>query len=183
MKSRLTDFLKKLKPEGMPQWLWGLILLGVILGVAFLVQQLAGPPSREPEAESPLGGASFVFDLILAFLFLMGVLFIGLYVVRRWQRGGSASGAHRLQILESKHLSPKQAVHLIRAGQRLFMVGATDQGISLISEIENEPASAEDASPVSFAKELERSTSQQGEVLNGLDEIVEGEERPAHETE
>ena len=182
MKSRLIDFLKKLKPEGMPQWLWGVVLLAVIMGAALLVQQLVGPSSGEPDAESPLGGASFVFDLILAFLFLMGVLFIGLYVVRRWQRGGSASGAHRLQILESKHLSPKQAVHLIRAGQRLFVVGATDQGISLISEIENEPVVSGDESPISFAQELVRSTAHHGDVLNGMDEPVEGEEKPTHET-
>jgi flagellar biogenesis protein FliO len=43
-------------------------------------------------------------------------------------------------------LSPKQALHLVTIGDQQFLIGATDQGISLISHVECsfDPAPAEE---------------------------------------
>ncbi len=128
--------MKKLKPSQIPQWLWGLILLGIILAGTLLVQQLFISERVDASEQAPLGSASLVLDWILKLAFFLSLLFVGLYFARRWQRGASGVASRRVQILESRHLSPKQAVHLISADGRTFLIGATDQSLTLLSEIQ-----------------------------------------------
>jgi flagellar biogenesis protein FliO len=43
-------------------------------------------------------------------------------------------------LLETTRLSPRQALHLIRAGGQMYLIGATDQGVTLLAEVEPAPA-------------------------------------------
>ncbi len=153
--------MKKLKPSQIPQWLWGLILLGIILAGTLLVQQLFISERVDASEQPPLGSASLVLDWILRLVFFLSLLFVGLYFARRWQRGASGVASRRVQILESRHLSPKQAVHLISADGRTFLIGATDQSLTMLSEIQVDQNTNSNSgqSPVSFADELQRTSA------------------------
>lgn len=62
---------------------------------------------------------------------------------RRFGRGG------QMMIAESIRLSPKQALHLVQVGDQRFLIGATDQSISLISQVElTDPVDDEQPIPV-----------------------------------
>jgi flagellar biosynthetic protein FliO len=181
VKNWFSDFLKKIKPAGIPQWLWGVILLAVIIAGAMIVQQVSGPSGSERAAVSATGSAGMVLDIILKLTFLLGLIFIGLYFVRRWQRGGRGTGSRRLRILESKHLSPKQAVHVIQAGHRVFLIGATDHGLSMLSELDPESPDADNEDDgVSFADELARSAGEwdDAESETAAQVSMEGTEQP-----
>jgi flagellar biosynthetic protein FliO len=159
--SWISNLMKKLKPSQIPQWLWGLILLGIILAGTLLVQQLFISERADASEQAPLGSASLVLDWILKLAFFLSLLFVGIYFARRWQRGGSGVISRRVQILESRHLSPKQAVHLIKADGRTFLIGATDQSLTLISEIQADHTTNgnPDQSQISFADELQRTSA------------------------
>ncbi|MBN1267482.1 MAG: flagellar biosynthetic protein FliO [Anaerolineales bacterium] len=161
MKNWFSELIRKLKPAGIPQWLWGVILLVVIITGALIIQQISSPTVSERANVSATGSAGLILDIILKSTFLLGLIFIGLYFMRRWQSGSVGAGSRQLQILESKHLSPKQAVHLIRAGKRVFLIGATDHGLSLLSELQSErKGSSGQESGSSFAQELARSAEE-----------------------
>jgi len=161
----------------MPQWLWGVILLLVLLLAAWLVSELTGPAAAERTAVSSVGSAGYMIDLFLKLMFLLGLIFIGLYYVRRWQRKARVTSSRKLHILETRHLAPKQAVHLIKAGRQVFLVGATDHGISLISEIPAEGIPDPAAEVASFAAALEMSAAGQSEVqeVSGREDNTAGE--------
>ncbi len=161
MNSWISNLMKKLKPSHIPQWLWGLILLGIILAGTLLVQQLFISERVDGSEPAPLGSASVVLDWILKLTFFLGLLFVSLYFARRWQRGGRGVVTRRVQILESRHLSPKQAVHLIKADGRTFLIGATDQSLTLLSEIQVDQSANIYSGPseISFADELQRTNA------------------------
>jgi flagellar biosynthetic protein FliO len=89
----------------------------------------------------PLGSTSLYF--VGVFVKLTGVLLLivgSAVVLKRWQRSHPAGGSHRqMQLVETVRLSPKQALHLINVGGQQFLVGATDQAIALIAEVEADP--------------------------------------------
>jgi flagellar biogenesis protein FliO len=42
-----------------------------------------------------------------------------------------------MKIIESTSLSPRRAIYLIQVDGQTYMVGATDQSVNLISEVES----------------------------------------------
>ncbi len=97
-------------------------------------------------APSPWADAGLALGLILKLGLVVALIYASLLGLRRWQIGG-AGRARRLAVLETVRLSPRQAIHLVRAGERWLLVGATDQALALLSEIEAEPEAAPAAQP------------------------------------
>jgi flagellar biogenesis protein FliO len=59
------------------------------------------------------------------------------FLFRRWLQPGIVSRKTRqVQLLETIRLSPKQALHLVSIGDQQLLVGATDQAISLLTQVE-----------------------------------------------
>jgi flagellar biogenesis protein FliO len=48
-----------------------------------------------------------------------------------------------MQIQETLNLTPKRSLHIVRIGDQTLLIGATDQGINLLSEISPEPSSTQ----------------------------------------
>jgi flagellar biogenesis protein FliO len=42
-----------------------------------------------------------------------------------------------MRLMESLRLSPKQALHLISVGDQQFLIGATDQNVAVIAQVES----------------------------------------------
>ena len=79
---------------------------------------------------------------------LIGVLllFLGAALIARRWLGITTPGIliplssyrhhrRRLAVLESVRLSPRQALHLVRAGDHYFLIGATDSSVALVSAV------------------------------------------------
>jgi flagellar biogenesis protein FliO len=63
-------------------------------------------------------------------------LFTGTVLLRRGTRPGSFLGHDRLiDVLETKPLSRSASLHVVRAGVAYYVVGHTDGGITLVSEL------------------------------------------------
>lgn len=89
-------------------------------------------------ATDPLESTPFYF--VGVFLKLIGVLLLIIassVIFRRWfQPGFNGKSARQLRLLETVRLSPKQALHLVSIGDQQLLIGATDQNVSLITQVE-----------------------------------------------
>ncbi len=99
-------------------------------------------------AGDPLNSTPFYYAGV--FVKLIGVLLLivaSSILLRRWMSLGPQGRAQRqMRVVETVRLSPKQALHLVTVGDQQFLIGATDQGIAMLSQVETsfqpEPESA-----------------------------------------
>ena len=141
-----------------------LLTLGVILAVAFcglllVVSQreveatntagtvvMSSTATTEPAGEATTFESAYgsIFKMIAALVVVVGCIYGGLYLLGRLMgRGGKGAARGRnLELLESTFVGPKKSVSLLRVGDRSVLVGVTDNGISMLTELsEQETAS------------------------------------------
>ncbi|MBL8055359.1 MAG: flagellar biosynthetic protein FliO, partial [Anaerolineales bacterium] len=101
----------------------GLVLLGAVAG-----------GGASAEGEGALDTGRLVVDVLVKLGLVLVLIYASLYLLRRWQ-GGALGGTglfaprtRQVTLLETTRLSPRQALHLVRAGGQVFLLGATDQG-------------------------------------------------------
>ncbi len=123
-------------------WVLGIMVVSVgALGLIFAWANSNLPDSSAVMADGSPDQLSSPFYFIGVFLKLLGVLLLlfGIaYFVKRWKGNpeGVQTTQNQMKVIESLRLSPRQALHLIKAGDQVFLVGATDQSLSLVSEVE-----------------------------------------------
>jgi flagellar biosynthetic protein FliO len=118
------------------KWTCILIVVGLLCtGVLFSLNGGAGT-ARDPLGSTPLYFVgAFVKLLVVLLLIVLSAIF-----ARRWlQPGRHGKRTRQIQLMESVRLSPKQALHLVSIGDQHFLIGATDQNLSLISPVEVSP--------------------------------------------
>ncbi|GAB4475447.1 MAG: hypothetical protein Kow0088_12330 [Anaerolineales bacterium] len=99
--------------------------------------------------------------LLLSVFWKLGLVLLLIYsgaiYLRRRQNGNHVLHRKQIQVLETTHLSPHRALHLVKIGNHTYLIGATDHNIQLLSNVED-PEDAESHLPVK-AEELSFSTS------------------------
>jgi flagellar protein FliO/FliZ len=141
-----------------------LLTLGIILAVAFCgllliisrqdvaADRTGGPGITQAVVEKPAAAetATFesaygsIFKMLAALVVVIGCIYGGLYLLGRLmgRRGKGAAGGRNLELLESTYVGPKKSVSLLRVGERSVLVGVTESGISMLTELsEQETAS------------------------------------------
>jgi flagellar biosynthetic protein FliO len=121
------------KWAGWPAWAkWATGLSAVLaLGLgAILIVSGAGPAGS-----GEIGAADLAIRLLINLGIVLGLAYLSLWAYRRVTGGVGAVRQRALQVLESQRLSPRQAVHLIRVGERVLLVGATDGGLSTLADV------------------------------------------------
>ncbi len=71
---------------------------------------------------------------LLALLFVFGLLGGALFLLRRWGQP-SAKGQH-LEVVETVALGPGKSLSLVAVGNKSFLLAATNDRISLVSELQ-----------------------------------------------
>lgn len=129
-----------------PRWKQLALGMGAALALGLLTLLLLPTPAPRtagalpglaPEPASDFGLAARV---LLNLGLVVGLIYGSLYLLRRWQGGAlGARPARQLAVLETTRLSPRQAVHLIQVGERTLLIGATDQAVTLLVEVQPQP--------------------------------------------
>ena len=130
--------LKKTLP-----YLLSAILLVVVLGGAYLAADNGGSSAASSQTNNnlfnnPTSTFYITLELILKVVFVFGLMYLFFALLRLWQRKQPGQAQNRLRIVESVRPSPRQTFYLLRVGSQEFLVGATDQSMNLISEIDLE---------------------------------------------
>ena len=106
--------------------------------------QLAAVEGLGVQADPLLDGSLFL-KVVLNLAIVLVLIVISLFVIQRLQlRGGLGSRKKQMTLLESLRLSPRQALHLVRVGKQVFLVGATDQALNVLGEVDSSLETAED---------------------------------------
>ena len=109
-----------------------------------------------------------MLNSLLALLFVFALLGGCLWLLRRWSP--HKTQGRNLSVVETLPLGPNKTLSLVRVGQRLFLLAATNERMSLISELDPEELSEglpdeARASPFSalFSRRLPRASEQASE--------------------
>lgn len=87
---------------------------------------------------------NFWFNYIMA-LVVVALMLGGLYaLVRGLSRGRILLSANRrlVTVLESTQLAQHAAVHVVKAGTRYYLIGATSGGLNALAELPNDEVDA-----------------------------------------
>lgn len=141
--------LKLQRPTWLARWprAWGWwaggAALALVLGLSALYTPSAPAVANLPAADQPptpalLTDASLFLSVSLKLGAVIALIYGSLFLLKRWQ-GGALMTARRKQltIVETTRLSPRQALHVVKAGDRTLLVGATDQNLTLLTELDS----------------------------------------------
>ena len=97
--------------------------------------------------ELPAGTGGFGAQLARTSIALLLVCVAAWWLVRaaarRGMLGAATRGAH-MTVIERVSLDPRRALHLVRVGKRVLVLGASDEGLRTLAEI---PADELDLAP------------------------------------
>ena len=130
---RLPDWLQRL-----PRWAWVLLGLAAV-GLGALPTLVGGRP--QPAAPGLPGSdtistVSLGFGVFLKLGIVVLLIYVSLYLLKRWSGAATAIPHNRLAVLESAHLSPRQALHLVRVGEQVLLIGATDAAVNVLAQLD-----------------------------------------------
>ncbi len=125
-------FLKRL-----PAWAWGLVFLGV-LGAAALAATPDTSAASNPNISTPFETAGMALGVFLKLALVIALIYASLYLLRRWKGILPGAPVRQLAVMETLRLSPRQSLHLVKVSDRLVLIGATDQNLSLLTEVKGE---------------------------------------------
>lgn len=115
----------------------------------------APPDSNQPQAEaksknvqlynndpnffsqsdySPLGG-EFSFRAIVAVLFVLALFIAAIYVSKKFLPKITSLPGREIRIVETVHLGPRKAVHVIEIGNRRFLIGSTNENVTKLADL------------------------------------------------
>ncbi len=121
---------------------WILAVVGVIViaGIIVIFSGLdltANGTAEESTSMLEKTPGSLLWEVFVKLILVIVLLYLFLYLLRAWQ-GKHVAGTkvRNLVIEETVRLTPRQAIHLVKAGSKSFLIGATDQNLNLIAEIE-----------------------------------------------
>jgi flagellar biosynthetic protein FliO len=86
---------------------------------------------------SPLGG-EFSVRAILAVLFVLALFIAAIYVSKKLLPRITNLPGREIRIVETVHLGPRKAVHVLEVDNRRFLIGSTNENVSKLAELGGE---------------------------------------------
>jgi flagellar biosynthetic protein FliO len=118
-----------------PKWVWGLAILLTIVIIALVVKPGQDASNRNLLTDPAVNTTSLAVDVFLKFGIVIAVIYLGFYLLRNWQLHRPGAVKKQLGVLETLYLNPRRSIYLVQAGSRKLVIGATDQSVSLLTEI------------------------------------------------
>jgi flagellar protein FliO/FliZ len=121
-------------PKNVMKTLFKLVLLGLTMLVALGAENAPGA------ATMPSMGAA-VFRMVGSLAVVIAIFFAAAWIFRNMHRFKATGASQRkLQVLEGKSLGPRQAVYVVAYEQQRLLIGASAQGLTLLTHLpEGEP--------------------------------------------
>lgn len=144
-----------------PRWMQVvfILLLSVLVVIGFWLTDYQTGDSTASMVDS----TAWILSAILKFGIVLLLIYGAAIILRRWQVGGIKKNNRRMKILEISALTPRRAIYLVQVDGQTFMLGATDQSVNLIAEIDQMEAAVIEPSSI-FADVL----NQAGDRLDVL---------------
>jgi flagellar biogenesis protein FliO len=110
-------------------------LLLLLLSSGMVLAETAGSPEAQTALNLPSHDAGqSILRLLAAFVFVLAVFLVGVWLLRNWQRLALRHhAAPRLNIFEAKSLGNRQLLFVVGYEQQRMLVGASPGGITLLT--------------------------------------------------
>jgi flagellar protein FliO/FliZ len=137
-------------------WLFGLTVL-----------LSSAPVWAEEKTEPSLSGeiGPTLLQLAGALLLIIGIIYLSVWLMKKYSGGKIAGGGGLISIVERRHLAPKQALYLIKVGEKHLLIGASDSGLQKLSDIDYLEVKAVKPSPALGVSRFSQTLRQAKESL------------------
>jgi flagellar biosynthetic protein FliO len=97
-------------------------------------------------------------QVLSALALVFGLLGLFYWMAARYGSRPMHGGARRIEVLERRPLGDRSQLVLVQVGQDTFLLGATSQSVTLLSQVELEPrpAGAESVEKVEAPRDFRR---------------------------
>ena len=124
--------------------------------------------ASEPFVAEERSTSGLVSTLLFSLMLIVASIYGGVWLYRRYAKPTSANGlllgGRLLSVQESQSIGPNQKLHLVRMGNELLLIGATEQNISFLARYDG------DVTSDSFADHLQSAITPESEQSgSGLD--------------
>jgi len=145
------------------------IIIGAFLYCAALAQDgtpdSTAAPVREIYSPSLFG---ILVKLVISLGLIIGLIYLSTYLMKRFNSrvtGGGGFG-ETIKVMGRTYLSPKQSLYLVKIGGKYAVIGATDQSVSKIADLEEDEIAKSDSHKTS--SEYGESRGKFAEIFKGL---------------
>jgi flagellar biosynthetic protein FliO len=93
----------------------------------------------DEKAAPALGGdiGPTLLQLAGALLLIIVIIYLSVWLMKKYTGGKIAGGGNLITIVERRHLAPKQALYLVKIGEKHLLIGASDSGLQKLSDIDD----------------------------------------------
>ncbi len=127
--------------------------IGIVIS---LVNVIGTGALRAQQEEVPeIGGdiGPTLLQLLGALLLIVAFIYVSVWLMKRYTNGRVTGGGGMVTIVERKHLTPKQALYILKVGDEHLLVGATENGINKICDVKIEAPTQPQGTARSTAQE------------------------------
>ena len=109
--------------------------------VALSSNSVAADGETPFSVNTPVGS---IIKMVSALIVVIFAVYVGLYLLKRLMASrASRSGRNNLlEVIQSTYVGPKKSVSLLRVADRSVLIGVTDNGISVLTELDSEETAA-----------------------------------------
>lgn len=95
----------------------------------------ANDPNFSARAESNLGSSEIFFKLMLSVLLVAALGVAAIYASRKLLPRITNLPGKKIHIIETVHLGPRKAVHLLEIDNQRFLIGSTNENITKLADV------------------------------------------------
>lgn len=136
--------------------------VSVLLVVGFWFTLFTTPDGDSAAALT--SSSTWMISVFFKLLLVLMIIYGAAIVMKRWMVNPSRSKLRQMQVVETLGLTPKRALHIIRVGESVLLVGATDQQITLIKDVSEYLSDDTEEFPEVFKKAIDK------EIAGGLND-------------
>lgn len=92
-------------------------------------------PNFVTNTNSGSGTRELFFRFMVSVLFLVALGAGGIYISKRFLPKITNLSGKEIRIVETVHLGPRKAVHLLEIGERRFLIGSTNENITRLADL------------------------------------------------
>jgi flagellar biosynthetic protein FliO len=119
---------------------WAFTGLIVIFSVALVI--VGSMTGTDLASDSGAENASMAFDVVIKLVVVLLLIYVSASVYKKWNQRSAQAPQRILKVHETARLSNKQALHVVQIGEETFLIGATDQNITLIAAVQSSDPAA-----------------------------------------
>ena len=90
----------------------------------------------QPTPVPPPSMLSTSIRMILSLLVIIALIYLVVYILKKYSVSTSIGGPGIIKVISFSYLRSKEALYLVKVGNKLLLLGVTSNSISLITELE-----------------------------------------------